>query len=113
MDDSTRINRQMSRLTDELTLTAGQQTSVRAILVDEQNQMKTLREKEQAANSDDREARFTQIKAIRDLSQRKISGVLTAAQKTKFEQLRAEDQKRFGEGRRRRGPGGPPGGNGR
>jgi hypothetical protein len=113
MDDSTRINRQLTRLTEELTLTSAQQTQVRAILVEEQDQMKTLRDKEQAANTDDREARFTQMKAIRELNQRKIAGVLTAAQKTKFEQLRAEDQKRFGEGRGRRGPGGPPGGNSR
>ena len=111
MDDSTRINRHLSRLTEELTLTPAQQTSIRAILVDEQNQMKTLREKEPAAKTDDREARFTQMKAIRDLSQQKIADVLTAAQKTKFEKLRADDEKRFGQGRGRRGPGGPPGGN--
>jgi Spy/CpxP family protein refolding chaperone len=103
-DDSVRLNRQLSRLTEELTLTSAQQQKVRALLVEEQTQMRTLR-----GQDADREARFTQMKAIRELNQKKIEGVLTAEQKTKFQQLRAAEQKRFEEGRGRRGPGGPGG----
>lgn len=108
-NDSIRLNRQLSRLTEELTLTPVQQQKVRAILVEEQNQMRTLREQERTTNAtNDREARFTKMKAIRDLNQGKIEAVLTDAQKTKFKELRAAEQKRFEKGRGRRGPGGRP-----
>jgi len=102
-------------LTRILTLTPDQQTGVKAVLEQQNEQMKALRNKTQsdAAGSGSQEAmqaRRSQMEAIRNESNTKISALLDENQKKTFAdwtaQRKAEMEKRRPQG----GPGadGPP-----
>ncbi len=70
-----KVDRQVERLTNQLGLSADQKTQVQGILQDEQSKMQA------ASSKDDR-------KAVHEAAEQKIEGVLTADQKTKYEQMK-------------------------
>jgi hypothetical protein len=99
-------------LTKRLTLTADQQTGVKAILGQQSTQMKALREKSQgesatADTTEARQARMTQMQQIRDESNTKINALLDDNQKKTFAEMIAR-QKAAMERRRQGGDGPPP-----
>ena len=76
--------KRLERLTKELTLTTDQQTKVAAILKADEPQMQAVMDKMMADK-----------KAIMDASDQKIEGVLTPDQVKKYEQMKAEHQKKM------------------
>ena len=76
--------KRLERLTKELTLTTDQQTKVAAILKADEPQMQAVMDKMMADK-----------KAIMDASDLKIEGVLTPDQVKKYEQMKAEHQKKM------------------
>jgi hypothetical protein len=103
--------RELATLTRVLTLTADQQTGVKAVLNQQATQMKALREKAQnpatdSATPETRQARITQMEQIRDESDTKISALLDDNQKKTF----ADWVQKRKEATARRGPqgGNPP-----
>jgi periplasmic protein CpxP/Spy len=93
------VDRQLKRLTQLLTLTADQQTQVKAILTDEHQQMEALfksaaksgkaaadtaASEDQLPSREEMEARRAAMKTIRTDTQAKIAALLTDDQKTKF-----------------------------
>jgi len=84
--------RELERLTHALTLTADQQTGVKALLEQQSMQMKALRAKTQtqteaAGNTETAESRqagITQMDQIRDETDTKISALLDDTQKKTF-----------------------------
>jgi len=106
--------RELAQLTRLLTLTADQQTGVKAILQQQAEQMKALRQKPQ---SDDPQsgpgtamkARRQQAEAIRNESATKISALLDDSQKKTFADWQAKRQAAMERRRQNQGPdGGPP-----
>lgn len=93
---------QLEMLTKRLSLTADQQTQVKAIDDDTGKQMMAVRNDTSLSQEDRRSKMMT----IRKASQDKIRVVLTDDQKTKYDALLAEQQQRM----RERGQGGaaPP-----
>jgi len=96
---------QLARMTKRYNLSADQQTQIKPILADQQQQMMTLRQD----TSMSREDKMAKMKSIRDDSNTKIQAVLNDSQKQKF----AEDQQKMQERMQQRmqgggGPGGPP-----
>ena len=85
--------RELERLTHALTLTADQQTGVKALLEQQSMQMKALRAKAQALpqtetagseTAETRQAGITQMDQIRDETDTKISALLDDTQKKTF-----------------------------
>jgi len=102
--------RELHMLTQLLTLTPDQQTGVKAVLEQQNEQLKALRNKTQseAAGSDSQEAmqtRRSQVEAIRNESNTKITALLDENQKKTFADWTA---KRKAEMERRRQQGGEP-----
>jgi Spy/CpxP family protein refolding chaperone len=95
MDPAQRIERRVSMLTERLQLSQQQATQVRAILTQEQSQVKALRDK--AQGSADRESMRSEMQSIRQRTEQQIDGVLSAQQRVTYTQLRQEMQKRRGE----------------
>jgi periplasmic protein CpxP/Spy len=95
-------DRRVQRMTQELNLTADQQTSIKAILVDGQKKMMDLRQNSSMSQDD----RRTQMMALRTDQDTKIKAVLTADQKTKYDAMEQQMRNRMGGGPG--GPGGPP-----
>ena len=89
-------NRQLERLTHELSLTSDQQTQIKPLLVERQQKMQTLFQNQSLAPDD----RRTQMRTIAEGTNNSIKALLTDDQKQKFEAM----QQRM----RRNGPGGPP-----
>jgi protein CpxP len=80
---------QLKRLTQLLTLTADQQSGVKAVLDQQAAQMRALRQKSQGATPESdtpeaRQARVTQMEQIRDESDTKIAALLDENQKKTF-----------------------------
>ncbi len=92
MDPAQRIERRVSMLTERLQLSQQQATQVRAILTQEQSQVKALRDK--AQGSADRESMRSEMQSIRQRTEQQIDGVLSAQQRVTYTQLRQEMQKR-------------------
>lgn len=89
-------NRQLERLTRELSLTTDQQTQIKPLLLERQQKMEALMQNQSLAQED----RRTQMRTIMEGTNNSIKALLNDDQKQKFE---AMQQRRM-----RRGPGGPP-----
>lgn len=103
--------RELRMLTRQLSLTADQQTGVKALLDQQATQMKALRAKSQAQSDDSatpeaREARRAQVEQIRDETDTKISALLNDEQKAKFTKLIERRKARMAQ--RGAGDGNPP-----
>ena len=77
----------LAEMTQDLNLTAEQQTRVAAIQQEQQQQMQQLR----SAGSDDRSALMQQMRTLDEATDAKMKGVLTAAQ---FQQYQARKKDR-------------------
>ncbi len=88
-------DRQLQRLTHELSLSSDQQSQIKPLLVDQQQKMQALFQDQSLAQED----RRAKAKSIRDDTHSKIEALLTDEQKPKYEAM---------EQRMNRGPGGPP-----
>ena len=90
-------NRQLERMTRELSLTSDQQEKIKPLLLERQQKMQALMQ-DQSVSQEDRRA---QMRTIMEGSNNSIKATLTDDQKQKFD---AMQQQRM----RRGGPGGPP-----
>jgi Spy/CpxP family protein refolding chaperone len=90
-------NRQLERLTQQLSLTSDQQEKIKPVLLERQQKMQALMQN-QSLSEEDRRA---QMRTIMEGSNNSIKANLTDDQKQKFD---AMQQQRM----RRGGPGGPP-----
>ncbi|MGB8539175.1 MAG: hypothetical protein WCD57_22315 [Acidobacteriaceae bacterium] len=90
----------LAQMTKRYNLSADQQTQIKPILADQQQQITALRQD----SSLSREDKFAKMSSIRDASNTKISAVLNDSQKQKF----TEDQQKFQQRRQQHGGGGPP-----
>ena len=93
---------QVARMTKRYDLSADQQTQIKPIIADTQQQMMTLRQD----SSMSREDKMAKMKTIREDANTKIQAVLNDTQKQKF----AEDQQRRQERMQERGGGATAGG---
>jgi len=89
--------RMVQRLTDELELTPDQAAQIKAIFEGQQAAFKEAMAQVQAAAEEVR----PRMDALRARTDEKITALLTPQQRLRFEELQAEDSKRFG------GRGGP------
>ena len=89
-------NRQLERLTRELSLTTDQQTQIKPLLLERQQKMEALMQNQSLAQED----RRTQMRTIMEGTNNSIKALLNDDQKQKFE---AMHQRRM-----RGGPGGQP-----
>jgi protein CpxP len=92
---------QMARMTKRYNLSADQQTQIKPILANQQEQMMALR----GDSSMSRDDRMTKMKSIREDSSTKIQAILNDSQKKQF----ADDQAKMQERMQQRGAGGPGG----
>jgi protein CpxP len=93
---------QVARMTKRYNLSADQQTQIKPILANQQQQMMALH----SDSSLSREDRMAKMKGIRDDSSTKIQAILNDTQKKQF----AEDQQKMQERMQQRGGGAPAGG---
>ena len=84
---------QLKHLTKRLNLSDDQQTKIKPILEDQQNQMQQLR----ADNSTSREDRWKKMREIHENSDNQIKSVLNEDQQKKFEEMREEQRSRMKE----------------
>jgi Spy/CpxP family protein refolding chaperone len=94
---------QVARMTKRYNLSADQQTQIKPILADQQQQMMALRQDSSMSRDD----KMAKMKSIREGSSTKIQAILNDSQKQKF----AEDQQKMQDRMMQRGggaPGGPP-----
>ena len=89
----------LMHLVRKANLTSDQQTQIKPILANQQQQMMALR----GDSSLSREDRMAKMKGIRDDSNTKIQAILNDSQKAKY----AEDQQKMQERMQQRGGGGP------
>jgi hypothetical protein len=99
-------------LTRVLSLTADQQTGVKAVLTQQFEQMKALRQKARSSNEtaetqETMQARRSQMEAIRNESDTKIAALLDESQKKTFADWTARRKAQM-EKRRAGGENGPP-----
>jgi protein CpxP len=92
---------QVARMTKRYNLSADQQTQIKPILANQQQQMMALR----GDSSLSREDRMAKMKGIREDSSTKIQAILNDTQKKQF----AEDQQKMQERMQEHGGGGPGG----
>jgi len=103
--------RELQTLTRLLTLTADQQTGVKAVLEQQSEQMKALRNKSQNEASNTREtmqARRSQVEAIRNESNTRIAALLDENQKKTFADWTAKRKAEMEKRRSQGGGDGPP-----
>jgi Spy/CpxP family protein refolding chaperone len=102
------VERELHHLTEILSLTAEQQTQVKALLVAQRQQLEALRAATPAnsAETGPTPAAREQMQTIHQTTDEKISALLNDEQKTKFA---AWQQQRKEMMQRRRGPGAPDG----
>jgi hypothetical protein len=93
-------NRQLERLTRELSLTSDQQEKIKPLLLERQQKMQALMQ-DQSASQEDRRA---QMRTIMEGSNNSIKANLSDDQKQKFDAMQQQRMRRGGPG----GPGGPP-----
>jgi protein CpxP len=91
---------QVARMTKRYNLSADQQTQIKPIVADAQQQMMTLRQD----SSMSREDKMTKMMSIREASNTKISAILNDTQKQQF----TEDQQKMQQRMQQRGGGAPP-----
>jgi Spy/CpxP family protein refolding chaperone len=78
------VEDQVKMLTEKLNLDSSQQTKVKAILENRQDQVHRIAENASLSAVD----RFNAIKAVRERSEEQIGRILTPEQTTKFDQFR-------------------------
>ena len=88
-------DKQTKMLSDKLNLTKDQQTKVKSILSDRQNQMQSLMQ-DQSVSRDDKRAKFDQMRSDTDSQ---IRSVLTGDQQQKFDAMVKERDQRGGDRR--------------
>jgi hypothetical protein len=93
---------QVARMTKRYDLSADQQTQIKPIVADTQQQMMALRQDSSLSRDD----KMAKMKSIREGANTKISAILNDSQKQKF----AEDQQKMQERMMQRGGGAPAGG---
>ena len=93
-------DRQLERLTQELNLTADQQSQIKPLLVDRNQRMQTLMQNQSLADDD----RRTQAKTIRDDTDSKIMAILSDDQKQKYTAMQERMQHRGGQGQPEQAP---------
>ena len=79
---------QLAHMTKKLNLTSDQQTQIKPILQDHQQQMMALRGDQSMSRQD----KMTKMKSINDDSHSKIEAVLNDEQKQKFESMMAKQE---------------------
>ena len=84
-------DQQLAHMTKALKLTADQQSQIKPILADRQQQMMSLHQDTSMARQD----KMAKAKSINDDSHAKIEAVLNDEQKQKFEQMQAEHEARM------------------
>jgi|SRR5581483_8575749 periplasmic protein CpxP/Spy len=84
-------DRQVKMLTKKLNLTADQQTQIRSILTDRQQQFENIRNDSSLAPQDRRE----KMRSLREDSEGKIKAVLTDSQKQTYDQMREQMHQRM------------------
>lgn len=91
------IERQVRHLTRMLSLTPDQQTQVKAILVEQHQQMEQLRSSAQQSGQDNQAAQpdREQFRSIRQDAKTKIEALLNDDQKTKYEAWIQQRQQRM------------------
>ncbi len=95
---------QLDRMTTALSLTADQQTSIKAIL--DQNMKDNMAMRQDTSMSDD--DRRAKMMTMRQAQTTKIKAVLTDDQKTKYDAMMASQRQRGGGGGQGGAPSGPP-----
>jgi predicted O-linked N-acetylglucosamine transferase (SPINDLY family) len=93
---------QVARMTKRYNLSADQQTQIKPIVADAQQQMMALRQDSSMA----REDKMTKMMSIREATNTKISAILNDSQKQQF----AEDQQKMQQRMQQHGGGAPAGG---
>ena len=93
---------QLARMTKRYDLSADQQTQIKPILADSQQQMMALRQDSSMSRDD----KMAKMKTIREGANTQIQAILNDSQKQKF----AEDQQKMQERMMQRGGGAPAGG---
>ena len=93
---------QLARMTKRYDLSADQQTQIKPIIADTQQQMMALRQDSSLSRDD----KMAKMKTIREGANTKIQALLNDSQKQKF----AEDQQKMQERMMQRGGGAPAGG---
>jgi periplasmic protein CpxP/Spy len=99
------VDERVQRLTQQLNLSADQQTQVRSILQSQQEQMGELRQQEAGPSPDRRQ----KMMAIHEATTSKIRALLNDKQQKKYDIIQQKEQRRMQE--RQGGQGGPPPGN--
>jgi protein CpxP len=82
---------QAAQLTKKLNLTADQESQIKPILVNRQQQMEALHQDQSMSQQD----KMAKMKSLRDDSNTKIEAVLNDTQKQQFEQMQAQQQQRW------------------
>ncbi len=95
-------DQRVARMTQRYNLSADQQTQIRPILVDQQQQMIALRQD----TSGSREDKIAKMKSLRDASNTRILAILNDTQKQQFNEDQQKAQERAQQ--RFQGGGGPP-----
>jgi Spy/CpxP family protein refolding chaperone len=103
MDPAQMVERRVARLTERLNLNSGQATQIRQILTQEQEQMRALwpqgaqagpgRDDARRPDAAGRDSLRTAMRAIREGTEQRIDGVLTAEQRTAYRELRESQRK--------------------
>lgn len=106
-------DRELRMLTRQLSLTADQQTGVKALLEQQATQIKALHDKFQAESGDNatpetRQAHRAQVEQIRDETNSKISALLDDTQKAEFTRLIERRKARMAQRQAGDGNGPPP-----
>ena len=111
MNPAQMVERRIAMLDKELTLTPDQKTAIKAIYTEQAEAMKAEMEQMRAdkqhvaqPKAEDMKARREAMKARQDEADNKVAALLTAEQKTKFEQLRARQAERGMRHHGKRGP---------
>ena len=97
---------QVAHMTKRYNLSADQQTQIKPILANQQQQMMALRQD----SSLSREDRMAKMKSIREDSSTKIQAILNDSQKQKFTEDQQKMQERMQERMQQHGGGAPAGG---
>jgi Spy/CpxP family protein refolding chaperone len=96
-DPAQMLERRVSFLTEQLQLSASQQTQVRSILSEEQTAVQALRPRGQARpDSARRDSVRAQMQSIRQRTNERLERVLTAEQRAKHAELQKSMQDRRG-----------------
>lgn len=88
-------DRQLARLTRELSLTSAQQDQIRPLLVERAQKMQALMQDQSLAPKD----RRMQMRSINEGTENGIAATLTDEQKQKYAQMREETREHRGRGR--------------